>query len=123
MAKEIDADVDNKALVQFEKEVKNAKSFLDSAKGVLVFPNVLKAGLAVGEEYGEGALRIGGKTVDDDNTAAASFGLQAGGQIKTVIIAFLDADALQRFGEQRMEGRCGRIHRRGHFLLGSGRCH
>ena len=99
-AKEIDADVD-KALVQFEKEVKNGKSFLDSSKGVLVFPNVLKAGLAVGGEYGEGALRIGGKTVDYYNTAAASFGLQAGGQIKTVIIAFLDADALQRFRESK----------------------
>ena len=99
-AKEIDADVD-KALVQFEQEVKNAKSFLDSSKGVLVFPNVLKAGLAVGGEYGEGALRIGGKTVDYYNTAAASFGLQAGGQIKTVIIAFLDADALQHFRESK----------------------
>ena len=95
-AKEIDASVDE-GLAQFEKEVKGGKSFVDSAKGALVFPGVLKGGFGIGAEYGEGALRIGGKTVDYYNTAAASFGFQMGGQVKTIIIVFLDDNALKQF--------------------------
>ena len=97
-AREIDVSVDV-ALERFEEEVKGAKSFLESAKGVLVFPRVIKAGVGVGGEYGEGALRIDGKTVDYYNTLAGSFGFQFGGQAKTVILVFLDAEALKRFRE------------------------
>jgi lipid-binding SYLF domain-containing protein len=97
-AKEIDAGVDE-ALVTFEKEVKDGKSFLQNSKGVLVFPSVIKAGLGVGGEYGEGALRIAGKTADYYSTAAGSVGLQAGGQVKTVFVVFLQADALKSFQE------------------------
>lgn len=50
------------------------------AKGILVYPDVLKAGLVIGGQYGEGALRVGGKTVGYYNTVAASYGLQAGAQ-------------------------------------------
>lgn len=97
-AREIDVSVDV-ALERFEKEVKGSKAFLESSKGVLVFPKVLKAGVGFGGEYGEGALRIDGKTVDYYNTAAGSFGLQFGAQAKTIILLFLDADALKRFQE------------------------
>ena len=87
------------ALLRFEKEVHGAKSFIESSKGMLVFPSVIKAGLGIGGEYGEGALRAEDKTVDYYSTAAGSFGLQAGGQVKTIIVAFLEADALKRFQE------------------------
>ena len=97
-AKEIDAGVDA-AILMFEKEVKDGKSFLQNSKGVLVFPSVIKAGLGVGGEYGEGALRIVGKTADYYSTAAGSVGLQAGGQMKTIVVVFLQADALQKFRE------------------------
>lgn len=60
-AKEIDAGVDE-SIVKFEKEVKNGKNFLDSSKGILVFPRVLKGGAGFGGEYGEGALRVAGKS-------------------------------------------------------------
>ena len=50
------------------------------AKGILVFPNVIKAGLVVGGQYGEGALLVEGKTSGYYNTVAASYGLQAGAQ-------------------------------------------
>jgi lipid-binding SYLF domain-containing protein len=63
----------------------------------LVFPDVIKAGFGIGGEYGEGALRINGKTVDYYNTAAASIGLQIGAQSKTVILMFLDFKALNDF--------------------------
>jgi lipid-binding SYLF domain-containing protein len=97
-AKEIDAGVDE-AIVKFEKEVKGGKSFLDSSKGVLVFPRVLKGGAGFGGEYGEGALRIAGKTVDYYSMLQGSFGLQLGGEIKTVYLVFLDEAALKGFRE------------------------
>jgi lipid-binding SYLF domain-containing protein len=97
-AKEIDVGVDG-AIVLFEKEVKNGKSFLQSSKGVLAFPRVLKGGAGFGGEYGQGSLRIGGKTVDYYSTLQGSFGLQLGGEIKTVFVVFLDEGALKRFRE------------------------
>jgi lipid-binding SYLF domain-containing protein len=95
-AREIDVSVDV-ALENFEKDVAGSKQFMASAKGLLVFPKVIKAGVGFGGEYGEGALRIGGKTVDYYNTLAASFGLQFGAQAKTIVIVFLNEDALKEF--------------------------
>ena len=95
-AKEIDTGADE-ALVLFEKDVKNGKSFLETSKGVLVFPKVLKGGAGFGGEYGEGALRIGGKTVDYYSTLQGSFGLQLGGEVKIIVLVFLDAEALKGF--------------------------
>jgi lipid-binding SYLF domain-containing protein len=99
-AKEIDVSVDV-ALENFAKEVKGAKEFLQSAKGVLVFPNVYKAGVGVGGEYGEGALRINNKTVDYYNTASASFGLQLGAQKKTILLVFMQDEALKKFRDSK----------------------
>lgn len=95
-AKEIDIEVDA-ALKRFEQEVGGGKEFLKSAKGVLVFPSVIKAGIGIGGEYGEGALRVRGKTVDYYSTAAASIGLQLGAQSKSIILVFLKQDALDKF--------------------------
>ena len=97
-AKEIDISVDV-TLEQFEKDIKGGKEFLKSAKGVLVFPSVIKAGIGIGGEYGEGALRIGGKTVDFYSTAAASIGFQLGAQSKRVILVFVQDGALKKFRE------------------------
>lgn len=95
-AKEIDIEVDA-AVERFKKEVGGGGKFLKAADGVLVFPSVIKAGFGIGGEYGEGALRIDGKTVDYYSTAAASIGLQLGAQSKTIVLVFLDADALKKF--------------------------
>ncbi len=97
-AKEIDVSVDV-MLEKFEKDVGGAKQFLADAKGVLVFPKVIKAGFGIGGEYGEGALRIGGKTVDYYNTVAGSFGLQIGVQAKTIVVVFLNEGTLNQFRE------------------------
>ena len=95
-AKEIDIEVDA-AIEKFKTEVGGGAKFLKSADGVLVFPSVIKAGFGIGGEYGEGALRINGKTVEYYSTAAASIGFQIGAQSKTVVLVFLDAKALQAF--------------------------
>jgi lipid-binding SYLF domain-containing protein len=95
-AVEIDARVDA-ALAKFGREVGGGDAFLATAKGVLVFPKVFKAGVVVGGEYGEGALRIDGVTVDYYSTRAASLGLQLGAQQKTIILVFMQKKALDRF--------------------------
>jgi lipid-binding SYLF domain-containing protein len=97
-AKEIDIKVDA-AIKYFEEEVAGGKEFLKDAKGVLVFPSVIKAGFGIGGEYGEGALRIKGKTVDYYSTAAASIGFQIGAQSKKVILVFMQENALKQFRE------------------------
>jgi len=95
-AKEIDASVDS-ALERFEREVFGAKDMLAKAKGVLVFPSVIKAGIGIGGEYGVGALRINGKTVDYYNTITGSIGFQFGGQVKSVYLIFMEDYALKNF--------------------------
>jgi lipid-binding SYLF domain-containing protein len=95
-AEEIDVKV-NYALDKFKEDVDIAENFLAMAKGVLIFPEVIKAGIGIGGEFGEGALRIGGQTADYYNTASASIGFQLGAQLKTIIIIFLDQDALDKF--------------------------
>jgi len=95
-AGEINTGVDA-TLEQFKKDIKGGDEFLKSAKGVLVFPNVIKAGFIVGGAYGEGALRIAGETVDYYNTVAASFGFLAGAQSVRTIIVFMQEDALNKF--------------------------
>jgi len=97
-AKEIDAGTDD-AIGKFEKEVKGGKSFMESSKGMLVFPTVLKGGAGFGGEYGEGAFRIKGETVDYYSMLQGSFGFQLGGEIKTVYLVFLDEGAMKRFRE------------------------
>jgi lipid-binding SYLF domain-containing protein len=69
---------------------------------VLVFPTIVKAGFGFGGEYGEGAMRIGGKTTGYYNTVAASFGFQIGAQARSVIIMFMTPEALASF--RRVDG-------------------
>ena len=59
---------------------RSAKLLGESAKAVLVFPKIIKAGFIIGGQGGEGALFENGKLVAYYNTAAASYGLQAGVQ-------------------------------------------
>tara|TARA_R110002072_G_scaffold136124_3_gene278302 strand:- start:7607 stop:8119 length:513 start_codon:yes stop_codon:yes gene_type:complete len=95
-AQEIDIKVDA-ALERFRAEVQGGDRFLQAAAGIMVFPGVLKAGFGVGAEYGEGALRINGTTVDYYSTAAASVGFQFGAQSKAVFVLFMDDQALESF--------------------------
>jgi lipid-binding SYLF domain-containing protein len=76
-AKVIDAKVDA-ALAKLFSGSPAAVEVAKVAKGVLVFPEVVKGGFIVGGQFGNGALRKDGKTVGYYNTVAASYGLQAG---------------------------------------------
>ena len=85
------------ALVVFKDEVNGAQVFLDQAAAYLVFPRVLRAGLGVGGETGEGILVIGGKTVDYFRISSGSIGLQAGAQARSIVIAFMTQSSLDQF--------------------------
>jgi lipid-binding SYLF domain-containing protein len=76
---EINASV-NAAITKFKNKVKGANEYLKIAKGVLVMPNVTKAGFIVGGQYGQGALKVGGKTVGYYSLAAGSIGWQIGAE-------------------------------------------
>ena len=95
-AKEIDANVDA-AIQRFYKQVKGAEKYVKASKGMLVMPNIVKGAFIVGGEYGEGALRIGGKSVDYYNTVSGSIGFQIGGQKKDIILLFMTDEALKKF--------------------------
>ncbi|BFM14616.1 lipoprotein [Maricurvus nonylphenolicus] len=93
---EIDARIDA-TLNEFYQHVPEGKALARKAKGVLIFPQVIKAGVGIGGEYGEGALQIGGKPVAYYSTAGASIGFQLGAQMKSQIILFMDTQTLQQF--------------------------
>ena len=94
--REIDASVDT-ALALFKTEVSGAQGMLAKAKGVLVLAPVIKGGIGIGAEYGTGALRINGKTVDYYNTISGSIGFQLGGQAKKMYLLFMSDKALRDF--------------------------
>jgi len=92
----IDTKVDETIGV-FKDEVKGSEVFLNQAAGVLIFPRVIKVGIGIGGETGEGALRVRGQTVDYYRTIGGSFGLQLGAQAKSIVIAFMTKESLEKF--------------------------
>ncbi len=71
-----------------------ARVLAETARGILVFPNVVQAGLVIGGQYGEGALVQGGRVVAYYNTAGASYGLQAGAQTYGYALFLMSDQAL-----------------------------
>jgi lipid-binding SYLF domain-containing protein len=97
----IDADVRD-TLYEFDRHIRGSRDLLERSAAVLVFPSVIKAGIGIGGEYGEGALLIRGRTVDYYNTVSASVGFQLGAQARSIVIVFMTEDALRSF--QRVNG-------------------
>ncbi len=95
-AGKIDSDA-NAALQVFKEQVSGGDVFLDQAAGYLIFPKVYKVGIGIGAETGEGALRVGGSSVAYYRTTSGSFGLQLGAQAKSIVIAFMTREALDKF--------------------------
>ncbi|HBT32171.1 MAG TPA: hypothetical protein DEB15_04720 [Pusillimonas sp.] len=93
--RQINAAVDS-TLQRLYSSVKGSKALVDKSRGVLVFPAVLSAGFFVGGEYGEGALRVNGKTEGYYSTATGSLGLQIGAQSKAIIFLFMSSESLDK---------------------------
>src|SRR5256884_6316538 len=90
----IDRDV-SAALTRMYDSVPNSRALGGQARGILVFPNIVKAGFLFGAQYGEGALRQQGRTTGYYNTVAASYGLQAGVQVFGYALFFMSDSALR----------------------------
>jgi lipid-binding SYLF domain-containing protein len=90
---EIDAKADN-ALKSLLESNEGARALAGQAKGVLVFPSIIKGGFVVGGAYGEGALRIGERTAGYYRSVAASYGLQIGAQSFSYALFFMTDGAL-----------------------------
>ena len=78
-AARIDADV-RATLREFFLHVGGSRELVRNAAAILVFPSVIKAGIGIGGEYGEGALITRERTLDYYNTVSASIGFQLGAQ-------------------------------------------
>ncbi len=92
----MDSQVDA-TLSRLYNVVPGSREMVQRAAGVLVFPAVVGGSFVVGAEHGRGALRMGGRTVDNYSTTAGSLGFQAGGQSKAIIYVFNSAEALSKF--------------------------
>jgi lipid-binding SYLF domain-containing protein len=94
--REIDAGVDG-ALARLYGTVKGSRELFSKARAVLVFPDVIGAGVGVGGQYGKGALRAGGKSVGYFSTTAGSLGFQVGAQSRAIFYAFMTQGSYDRF--------------------------
>ena len=74
-----------------------SRELVAKARGVLVFPRVISAGLVVGGAYGEGQLREHGRVEGYYRTTTGSIGWQIGAQSRAIVILFMTDDSLQKF--------------------------
>jgi len=94
--KAIDASVDA-TLSRLYSTIKGSRELVSKSRGLLIFPDVIQAGLIVGGQSGNGALRVDGRTVSYYNLSSLSVGLQAGAQSKAIVFLFMTKDALDEF--------------------------
>lgn len=76
-----------------------AKALADKSAGILVMPRIIKGGVGLGGEYGEGVLRVNGQANRYYRLTSLSFGFQLGGQAKSEVILFMTPEALRSFVE------------------------
>ncbi len=93
-AAEIDREV-QKTLAHLYKNSETARDFGAVAKGILVFPDVYKAGFLVGGSFGDGALLKNGRTTGYYRTVEGSYGLQIGVQSFGYVLFFLQDSAIE----------------------------
>lgn len=72
-----------------------AETLSHTAKAMLVFPNIVKAGLVFGGSYGEGVLIKGSEVVDYYNSVTGSWGLQIGAQSYGYAVFLMSDDAVR----------------------------
>ncbi len=72
----------------------SAKALGEKAKGILVFPAIVKGGFMVGGQYGEGALLKSGTGAGYYSFISLSYGLQAGIQKYAYVMFFMTDAAL-----------------------------
>ena len=95
-ASEADLNKDSdQALVTLYKLHPFAEKLSHDAKAILIFPNMVKAGLIFGGAYGEGELQQGSKVDGYYNSVTGSWGFQAGAQSYSYVVFLMNAKALR----------------------------
>lgn len=85
----------SRALQRLYSTQSSARRLGARSRAILIFPKIIKAGLLIGGQGGDGVLRVGGKTVGYYNIGAASFGLQAGVQTFSYAMFFMTDASLK----------------------------
>ena len=93
-AQDLDKD-STQALQKLSQTNPTAKDIASRAKAVLVFPNIVKAGLIFGGGYGEGELVENGAVADYYNSVTGSWGLQAGAQSYGYVVFLMNDSAVK----------------------------
>jgi lipid-binding SYLF domain-containing protein len=93
---EIDASA-NSAISRFYALNPQHKELANKAAGILIFGRVTKGGAGVAGEFGEGVLRVNGKTVDYYSVTSGSVGLTLGVAHHSEVILFMTRDSLDKF--------------------------
>lgn len=93
-ADELDAAADA-AIETLKASEPVTERMISKAKGILIFPEIIKGGFIVGAAGGKGVLRVNGKTQGYYQSVAASFGLQAGVSKYGYIMFLMDDAALE----------------------------
>jgi len=84
------------ALQRLYAQSERAVRYSKDAHAILVFPKIVKAGLLIGGQGGEGVLFVKGKPTGYYKIGAVSYGLQVGGQSFSYAL-FLMNDAAIRY--------------------------
>jgi lipid-binding SYLF domain-containing protein len=93
-ASEIDRN-STQALTTLYQNTPGARALADRAKGLLIFPSIVKGGFIVAGQFGDGSLRIRGRTAGYYRSVAASVGFQAGAQSFGYVLFFMDDASLK----------------------------
>lgn len=83
------------ALQTLYKSHPEAERLSKTARAVLVFPKVIKAGLVFGGSYGEGVMTRGGSFAGYYNSVSASWGWQAGAESYGYVVFLMNDKAVQ----------------------------
>lgn len=92
-AEDLDRDA-NQALQTLYRTNPLAASISHKARAILIFPNIVKAGLVFGGAYGEGELKSGSKVDGYYNSVTGSWGLQAGAQSYGYVVFLMTKKAV-----------------------------
>lgn len=93
-AEDLDQDA-AQALQTLYKSNPAAETLSKTAKGILVFPKIVKAGLVFGGSYGEGVLNQNGKRTGYFNSVSASWGWQAGAESYGYVVFLMSDKAVK----------------------------
>ncbi|UVA80534.1 BPSL1445 family SYLF domain-containing lipoprotein [Pandoraea commovens] len=77
--------------------VPGSRELVGKARGVLVFPTVIQAGVIVGGQHGDGVLRVGTTSSGYYSISSASVGAQLGMQSKSMVYLFMTQEAFDKF--------------------------